>query len=836
MQTPLSLRARRLLAVGRQLSSSIGHGSSSILHRYDGLIASGSLRDDPQQRELAGRLSELHSHLEIHAGVAKRYADSIRAWRADVRAIEASHEAAVRRATNEWNARPIWQRAVASLVGLGPAAPWDAMMTPSGSFAVGSATREEMEQRMPDVVPVPRMPRHHAETDSEAGSFGGESIGGGACSGKNAACGGSSGGSTLPADPPLSAQTLMSAPGHEPPESSTLDAPTRLVSPDELSEAERNHPFWRSGIGASALQRVQADEEGDRDGRGGASGGGTNATNGVGGDEDKSAMFGAYLRSWKPPPKPALPPPPLPPPPPPRGLFIYGDVGAGKTLLMDLFADAVRSDRMAGGEAVAPVRLRRVHFNAFITECHRRLHAHSCALSEIQAAERASSSKRGAPSPLPSAASGEDDHGAGMRAARFRVAPSSPSSSSSSFPLPSRASSPRPWDAVAELVRKFVVEPDAPEHGSDLGEALDCISTSILESSEDDAESRARHVASAAADAVLEDDPHGRPVSAGVLCFDEVQMMDIADATIVSGVLSRLFDAGWVLVATCNRTPEEFASSTMHREHPQARFTARVMECCDTAHLRTPTAEDGTALDYRQTLRPCVEEPTYLSPLTSDTIRAVEQRFARELAGAEASLTSLRIGAGRSLHLEASDAHGVARTSFEQLCAATLGAEDYIALAQKFHTIFLTDVPQLSLQHRDQARRFITLVDQLYNHRTKLVTTAEVELPRLFSGTSGGGHVAQMNDMLEGLEFEGEAGKVSELNPIGVSANSLATEAAARLADTAKVGADTRKRLLRDSLFTGEDEVFAFRRALSRLQEMGSVEYLARAGRARVSF
>ena len=118
---------------------------------------------------------------------------------------------------------------------------------------------------MPDVVPVPRMPRHHAETDSEAGSFGGESIGGGACSGKNAACGGSSGGSTLPADPPLSAQTLMSAPGHEPPESSTLDAPTRLVSPDELSEAERNHPFWRSGIGASALQRVQADEEGDRD-------------------------------------------------------------------------------------------------------------------------------------------------------------------------------------------------------------------------------------------------------------------------------------------------------------------------------------------------------------------------------------------------------------------------------------------------------------------------------------------------------------------------------------------------------------------------------------------
>ena len=87
-------------------------------------------------------------------------------------------------------------------------------------------------------------------------------------------------------------------------------------------------------------------------------------------------------------------------------------------------------------------------------------------------------------------------------------------------------------------------------------------------------------------DGDLVDDPFGKPISAGVLCFDEVQVMDIADATIVSGVLKRLFDAGWVLVATCNRTPQEFAASILHREHPQARFTERLLEVYASAHPR----------------------------------------------------------------------------------------------------------------------------------------------------------------------------------------------------------------------------------------------------------
>ena len=80
---------------------------------------------------------------------------------------------------------------------------------------------------------------------------------------------------------------------------------------------------------------------------------------------------------------------------------------------------------------------------------------------------------------------------------------------------------------------------------------------------------------------------------------------------------------------------------------------------------------------------------------------------------------------------------------------------------------------------------------------------------------------------LEGLEFEGEAGKIGILNPIGVTANALPSDGGGGLARTGRVAADSRKQLVHDSLFTGEDEAFAFRRAISRLMEMQSQQYLS---------
>ena len=168
--------------------------------------------------------------------------------------------------------------------------------------------------------------------------------------------------------------------------------------------------------------------------------------------------------------------------------------------------------------------------------------------------------------------------------------------------------------------------------------------------------------------------------------------------------------------------------------------------------------------------------------------------------------------------LLACDAAGVARLSFEEACGGHYGAADYIALAQAYHTLVLTDVPRMSLSQRDQARRFITFVDQLYNHKTRLIASAAVPVEELFSGAAGW---HDQGATLEGLEFEGEAGKAPELNPIGVTANSVAV---AR--QTGNVSADSRKGLTADTLFTGEDESFAFSRAISRLCEMQSAAYL----------
>ena len=575
------------------------------------------------------------------------------------------------------------------------------------------------------------------------------------------------------------------------------------VGEDGLTDEERKHPFWTSGIGAAALRRRRGPSDGTCEGT-------TASPSGAAPTDHEPPAARMRLPAGMP------PPPPLPPPPP-RGVFIHGDVGGGKTLLMDLFAD---DDAL---RAAMPVR--RVHFNAFIAECHKRLHAHSKAIAEQLRIERqrASSERRGSGTADAGSAANDDAAATASDGALQQRQQQQPQQ--------------QPWHAITAMVRRLISERDADaDDGKTLSAALDSISHGILVSDEMTPRTTPADDAALSEPSVVDHPTSGQPISAGVLCFDEVQMMDIADATIVAGVLDRLFSAGWVLVATCNRTPEEFASSTLHKEHPQARFTERILELCDRAVLSSPSPDgDGSPIDYRTMLRPATGDPTYLAPHHDPHIATtLEGTFARELRGAEAVPTRAEVGPNRCIELLASPSCGVARCSFAALCDSALGASDYIALAEQYHTVFLTDVPQLSLQRRDEARRFITLIDQLYNHRTKLVASAEVPLDALFHGTSSPeAAAAQALLDLEGVEFEGEAGKAEELNPIGVTANRLDEAAAAQLGASARVGADTRKRLAQDSLFTGEDEVFAFRRAVSRLTEMQSVEYLGRAGAAR---
>jgi predicted ATPase len=505
--------------------------------------------------------------------------------------------------------------------------------------------------------------------------------------------------------------------------------PTDLQS--ELSEAERAHPFWRSGLGRMAL------------------------------DETAPAASPAPQVAAA-----ALTPPPPRPPTPPRGLFLYGEVGVGKTLAMDLFFQAV-------SEAGDVPCLRRVHYNAFMLEVHSRLQKHSMV-----------------------------GGGAETTAAADAPAPEAPAAGAAS------AASAARWHVLSELVEQLLREAPRP--------AVDPTSQLIADLARD---IRTGELAAPAGGRVA----HAREVlgsslSPGLLCFDELQMMDVADATIVTGVLRRLAEAGWVVVATCNRSLPELLQSAQHVRHPHAAFARVLDEIC------TPLRMTSALGDYREQLAAGARASdcarTYLHPITPATQAELTQTFAA-LAGGAGSACVVPVVFGRELRC-ARQGGGVAWFSFDELCCQPLGAADYVALADVFHTVVVCGVPVLSAERRDLSRRFITLVDCLYNRNGRLVCLADAPLRELFDEAVGDARVD-----LESLEFEAEAGKADELGTLIGNTNAPINSKPA----AARVSADNRKALQDDERYSGADERFAFRRALSRMLEMQSEEYRARRAR-----
>ena len=230
---------------------------NTVVERYDALVASNSLRPNPQQRELADRLADLQKALDEHAQASKLYSEAIKSWRAEVSAIEQQHKEKVRRAEDQWRAQPMWRRMLGSV---GRRCTWT--RSSESSSTTGETQLDEIGrgQRLPEIVPVPRMPRHHAETDSEAGGCGSAGCGSADSTGASGASGCSGAGGPASGDSARRTQSAATPPR-------ALGTPLRAAS--ELSEEERNHPFWRSGIGASALKRIEADENGCRDGANG---------------------------------------------------------------------------------------------------------------------------------------------------------------------------------------------------------------------------------------------------------------------------------------------------------------------------------------------------------------------------------------------------------------------------------------------------------------------------------------------------------------------------------------------------------------------------------------
>jgi cell division protein ZapE len=283
--------------------------------------------------------------------------------------------------------------------------------------------------------------------------------------------------------------------------------------------------------------------------------------------------------------------------PPPKGLYIHGDVGRGKSILMDLFFES------------APVtRKRRIHFNAFMTETHQRIHEW-------------------------------------------------------------RNLSPRERSRRPEFVRDAGDDPIAP------------VARRILSEAE-------------------------------LLCLDEFQVTDVADAMILGRLFEKLFVYGAVVVLTSNTEPDRLYEGGLNRQLFLP-FIALIKERLDLVELNGPR-------DYR--LDRMTGLNVYITPLGPQADAAMDGAW-RTLTDQDSGEPQVLEVMQRKLVVPQA-ARGVARFSFDELCGESLGMADYLAVAREFHTVLIDRIPVLSTERANEARRFTLLIDTLYDEKVKLVCSA----------------------------------------------------------------------------------------------------------------
>lgn len=236
---------------------------------------------------------------------------------------------------------------------------------------------------------------------------------------------------------------------------------------------------------------------------------------------------------------------------------------------------------------------------------------------------------------------------------------------------------------------------------------------------------------------------------ARLLCFDELQVTDIADAMILGRLFEALFARGVTLVATSNRLPDQLYKDGINRQLFLP-FIALLKSKVEVVSVAGPH-------DYR--LDRLRAAGTWFSPNDPDNARSFDALWKDMLGGEEEVGETLEV-LGRQVHLPHAQG-GMARATFASLCSVALGPNDYIAIAERFHTLFLEDVPMLTPNRREEARRFVILIDALYEAHAKLIVLAQAEPTKLYPEGDGA------------FEFERTASRLQEMR----SADWLAEDA-----------------------------------------------------------
>ena len=550
----------------------------------------------------------------------------------------------------------------------------------------------------------------------------------------------------------------------------------------------------------------------------------------------------------------ALPPSPTVPRPP-RGLYLWGGVGVGKTRLMDAFFASLDDSTVR--------HKRRVHFNEAMLELHEKVHAHEARDAATLSKLRQGGGTLGDTFDVTSSetrVSEEDEEDSDVTASdEDSGSDADPDSSQRSAGLGVFLNPAAYARSLLAAVRRRRRQSIKRRQGVDDSTRRSASNTDFAKSYEN-----ASVLRRAARDML--GDARSRDGGFAVLCFDEFHVADAFTAVALKGVLEELLAMGAVVVATSNRSIDALddASGGGAARDAFAAFAATLRDRVKEVEVRGET--DHRRLAFRSWNETRNETPSgvfsndtvrhssssgvnYFYPSADASTRARFEEKLRawfpdtrddELSFAEDKTrvdktTTLSVAFGRSLVVpRVSPCGGAAHFTFEELCGRPLGAADYRALTDAFGAVFVEDVPRMSRATRDVARRFITLVDEAYNRNALVICLAESHADALFSGKSDGDAAASEAALdgaldggdgggldLESLQFETEAENA------GLRRDVRARGGVAPVAGTAREMRLAKLRL------SGLEERFAFSRATSRLLEMQTPKYVARARRRR---